>query len=189
MMGKERGGHGSKQQQQWSREALVQQLQKLGVLDPQMQQMQQAPPPAMLLQTSKKHQISFPSEPPLQQLSSTITTFQGYQKQELLQQQQQPNTPSNQLLLSHHQQQAASLQNLQQQTSQVSRLLLATCETLQLKSEDCNDNLMMMQGGDAFWRMNLSQVCNFIKIWKNICILNNCSSKDCESLISTYSDY
>jgi len=155
MMGKERGGHGSKQQQQWSREALVQQLQKLGVLDPQMQQMQQAPPPAMLLQTLKKHPISFPSEPPLQQLSSTITTFQGYQK--LLQQQQQPNTPSNQLLLSHHQQQAASLQNSQQQTSQVSRLLLATCETLQLKSEDCNDNLMMMQGGDAFWRMNLSQ--------------------------------
>ncbi|CAM6005366.1 unnamed protein product, partial [Sphagnum balticum] len=91
MMGKEGGGHGSKQQQQWSREALVQQLQKLGVLDPQMQQ---APPPAMLLQTSKKHPISFPSEPPLQQLSSTLTTFQGYQKQELLQQQQQPNTPS-----------------------------------------------------------------------------------------------
>ncbi|CAM6049083.1 unnamed protein product [Sphagnum compactum] len=139
----------------------AEQLQKLGVLDPQMQQMQQAPPPDMLLQTSKKHPISFPSEPPLQQLSSTITTFQGYQKQELLQQQQQPNTPSNQLLLSHHQQQTASLQNSQQQTSQVSQLLLATCETLQLKSKDCNDNLMMMQGGDAFWRMNLSQVCNF----------------------------
>jgi hypothetical protein len=147
MMGK--GGHGSCKQQ--SRDTIVQQLQKLQVLDPQVQQMQ---PPAVL--HSKEHPSSLQSRPLLEPSKASMDQKQMQQQQ---QQQQQPKASPNQLH-SNEQQQAADLQNSQSLDSQI----LATSETSQLRTEACNDGLI--QGGDAFWRSSSCQVHSSSKVFK-----------------------
>jgi hypothetical protein len=144
MMGK--GGHESCKQQ--SRDMIVQQLHKLQVLDPQVQQMQ---PPAVL--HSKGHpsslQLCALLEPPKASM---------HQKQLQQQQQQQPKASPNQL--HSNEQQAADLQNSQSLDSQI----LASSETSQLRTEACNDGLI--QGGDAFWRSSSCQVHSSSKVFK-----------------------
>jgi len=140
-----KGGHESCKQQ--SRDTIVQQLHKLQVLDPQVQQMQ---PPAVL--RSKEHPSSLQSCPLLEPPKASM-----HQKQ--LQQQQQPKASPNQLH-SNEQQQAADLQSSQSLDTQI----LVTSETSQLRTEACNDGLI--QGGDAFWRSSSCQVHSSSKVFK-----------------------
>ncbi|CAM6043152.1 unnamed protein product [Sphagnum compactum] len=144
MMGKEGGGgQGSKQQ---SREAVVQQLHKLQVQDPQVQM--QEVPMSLTLHLSKKPPSSLQSSPsePLTRASCVS---------QLQEQEQQPKACTNQQPHSNHhqqQQQAANLQNSRSLDSQI----LAVSETLQLKTEVGNDGLM--QGGDALWHSSSCQL-------------------------------
>jgi hypothetical protein len=143
MMGKGGGGQGSKQQ---SREAVVQQLHKLRVLDPQVQM--QEVPMSLSLHLSKKPPSSLQSSPsePLTR-ASCVSQIQ--------EQEQQPKACTNQQPHSNHhqqQQEAANLQNSRSLDSQI----LAASETLQLKTEVCSDGLM--QGGDALWHSSSCQL-------------------------------
>jgi hypothetical protein len=145
MMGKEGGGgQGSKQQ---SREAVVQQLHKLRVLDPQVQM--QEVPMSLSLHLSKKPPSSLQSSPsePLTR-ASCVSQIQEQEQQPKMCTNQQPH-------LNHHQQQQQQAANLQNSRSLDSQILVAS-ETLQLKTEVCSDGLM--QGGDALWHSSSCQV-------------------------------
>ncbi|CAN5974846.1 unnamed protein product [Sphagnum jensenii] len=146
-----KGGNGSKHQ---SREAIVQQLQKLQLLDPQQVQQQQQMEAPMLLQTSskKQHPVSFVSSPsqPLQAAAAVLDQNQMQQYQ-----QQQPETSPNQPL--HSESDTTTTANLQ--SSSDSRMLTPLEMMMTLpKTEACNNNNgLIMQGGDAaFWHSSSS---------------------------------
>ncbi|KAH9553929.1 hypothetical protein CY35_08G038000 [Sphagnum magellanicum] len=153
-----KGGNGSKQQ---SREAIVQQLQKLQLLDPwQVQQQQQMEAPMLLQSSSKKqHPISFVSSPsqPLRAAAAVLDQNQMQQHQ-----QQQPETSPNQPLCSKSD--TTTTANLQ--SSSDSRILTPSeMMMMLLKTEACNNNNgLIMQGGDAaFWHSSSS--CQQQQLW------------------------